>query len=555
MKKILIIVALALLVCCSYTIGQPKDITRVGPVTDTVDLTKYSHVYYVSQTNGSDKDGNGSRSRPWNTLVYALTMVTSNPQNSRTALLVAEGTYKDGTVQMKSSVDIFGGFNAGSWERDIYAYPTILNGDYSRRVVVGADDSRIDGVTIANGIARSEGGGMLCDDTSPEISDCFIINNCSLEPENFNTARIHQKGNEGGGIACRYNAVPMIRNNVFYNNRTSIGNGGALSFYGWLRERHATDKRIEKNFMEGSGRGVVRDNVFIQNTAGINDIAQTRSSNGGAISCSNEARPIIENNIFASNRAKGNSDAGGIYVEDFSYPTIDHNWIVGNIADDDGGGMYIMRLSHAVVTNNFIAGNWTMNGGAGGIRLSKEGRALISDNTIVENQSGGGVQCVDSYMELRKNLIMNNKGKTSVRYSNNFSYFKPSLVDNNTILGNEGKVTLDLMKGDKIDVNNNDVNEELAGANNKYQPVKLNSKSISGKVAKYSFDEQHYQSMIETKISEDPQTLLGRTVHIGNFWSVVCRVEKNKLYVWGNVAERIGDSSSLEILSDYQVQK
>jgi len=555
MKKILLRVSLALLVFCNYSIGQSKDIAKVGPVTEKVDLTRYSHVYYVSQTNGSDKDGNGSQSKPWNTLLHALTTITDNLESSRTALLVAMGTYKEGTVQMKPFVDIFGGFKAGSWERDIYSYPTILNGDYSRRVVVGADDSRIDGVTITNGIARSEGGGVLCEDTSPEISNCFIVNNCSLEPENFNTVRIHQKGNEGGGIACLYNAVPIIRNNIFYRNRTSVGNGGALSFYGWLRERHATDKRIENNFMEGSGRGVVRNNVFIQNTAGINDITQTRSSNGGAISCSNEARPIIENNVIASNRAKGNSDAGGIYVEDFSYPTIHDNRIVGNIADDDGGGIYIMRLSHAVVTNNFIAGNWTTNGGAGGIRLSKEGRALISDNTIVENQSGGGIQCIDSYMELRNNIIMNNKGKTSIRYSNNFSYFIPSPVENNIILGNEGKVSLETKKGAKIDVNNNDVNEKVAGKNNKYQPVKLNSKSISGEVVKHAFDEQHYQTMIETKDSDNPQSLLGRTIHIGNFWSVVCRVDDNRLYVWGNAAEHIADSSGLEILSDYQLQK
>ena len=555
MKTNLLILPLTFIVFCSYSIGQSQDISEVGPHTEQVDLTTYSQVLYISQINGSDKEGNGSQLKPLCTILFALNNITHNADKNKTALLVAAGTYKDGTVNMKSYVDMFGGFNNVSWQRDIYANRTILDGDYSHRVVIGADEARIDGFTIANGTTRSKGGEILCDDTSPEISNCLVVNNSTVEPEHFNSARIHQKGNEGGGIACLYNAIPLIRNNMFYKNRTSIGDGGALSFYGWLRERHATDKRIENNFMEGSGRGVVRNNVFIQNTAGINDVTQTRSSNGGAISCSNEARPIIENNVIASNRAKGNSDAGGVYVEDFSYPTIKGNWIVGNISDDDAGGIYVMRLSHAVIINNFIAGNWTMNGGAGGIRLSKEGRALIADNIIVENQSGGGVQCIDSYMELRNNVIMNNKGKTSIRYSNNFNYFIPSLVENNVILGNEGKVSLELKKGETIDVNNNDVNENVAGKNNKYRPVKVDSKSISGEVAKYSFDEQYYQTMIETTGFDNPQTLLGRTLHIGNIWSVVCRVEQNKLYVWGNVAERIADSSGLEILSDYQLQK
>ena len=555
MKTNLLILPLTFIVFCSYSIGQSQDISKVGPHTEQVDLTTYSQVLYISQINGSDKEGNGSQLKPLCTILFALNNITHNADKNKTALLVAAGTYKDGTVNMMSYVDMFGGFNNVSWQRDIYANRTILDGDYSHRVVIGADEARIDGFTIANGTTRSKGGGILCDDTSPEISNCLVVNNSTVEPEHFNSARIHQKGNEGGGIACLYNAIPLIRNNMFYKNRTSIGDGGALSFYGWLRERHATDKRIENNFMEGSGRGVVRNNVFIQNTAGINDVTQTRSSNGGAISCSNEARPIIENNVIASNRAKGNSDAGGVYVEDFSYPTIKGNWIVGNISDDDAGGIYVMRLSHAVIINNFIAGNWTMNGGAGGIRLSKEGRALIADNIVVENQSGGGVQCIDSYMELRNNIIMNNKGKTSIRYSNNFNYFIPSLVENNVILGNEGKVSLELKKGETIDVNNNDVNENVAGKNNKYRPVKVDSKSISGEVAKYSFDEQYYQTMIETTGFDNPQTLLGRTLHIGNIWSVVCRVEQNKLYVWGNVAERIADSSGLEILSDYQLQK
>ena len=555
MKKILLISSFTVFIFCGYLAGQSRDISKVGPVTEKVDLTKYNQIFYVSKNVGSDKDGTGSQTKPWATITYTLNKITNNAENNKVALIVAEGVYTGGTIQMKSFVDIFGGFKDGSWGRDIYGYPTILDGNYSRRVVIGADDSRIDGVTITKGISRGEGGGMLCDDTSPEISNCFIVDNYALEPENFNYTRIHQKGNEGGGIACLYNSVPVIRNNIFYKNRTSIGDGGALSFYGWVRERHGSDRRIENNFMEGSGRAEVRNNVFIQNVAGVNDIDQTRSSNGGAISCSNESRPIIENNVIVSNRANGNSDAGGIYVEDFSYPTVNDNWIVGNIADDDGGGMYIMRMSHALVTNNFIAGNWTINGGAGGIRLSKEGRATISDNIIVDNQSGGGVQCIDSYMQLMNNIIMNNKGKSSIRYSNTFSYFIPSQIEKNIILGNEGKVMLELRKDETIDFSNNDVNEKVTGINNKYNLVKLNTKSITGKIEGNSFDMANYQTVIVIKDLTDKSVLDGRVIRIGDFWSVIYKVENNKLYVWGNAEKRDRESSEFEILSDYWIKK
>ena len=207
MKTNLLILPLTFIVFCSYSIGQSQDISKVGPHTEQVDLTTYSQVLYISQINGSDKEGNGSQLKPLCTILFALNNITHNADKNKTALLVAAGTYKDGTVNMKSYVDMFGGFNNVSWQRDIYANRTILDGDYSHRVVIGADEARIDGFTIANGTTRSKGGGILCDDTSPEISNCLVVNNSTVEPEHFNSARIHQKGNEGGGIACLYNAI------------------------------------------------------------------------------------------------------------------------------------------------------------------------------------------------------------------------------------------------------------------------------------------------------------------------------------------------------------
>lgn len=552
MKKVILIVSIAVLNFYNYSVGQSKDISKVGPLTEQVDLTKYNNVLYISQTNGSDKEGDGTQSKPWDTIIYALNKITDNSKSNRTALLVAEGRYKGGTIQMKSFIDIFGGFQAESWKRDIYNHSTIIDGDYSRRVVIGADDARIDGVTITQGISHSEGGGILCDDTSPEISNCFIVDNYTLEPEDFNHTRIHQKGNEGGGIACLYNAIPLIRNNVFFKNRTSIGNGGAISFYGWVRERHIKDNRIENNFLEGTGRAEVYNNVFVQNTAGVNDFNGTRSSNGGAISCSSESRPIIENNVIVMNRAKGNSDGGGIYVENFSYPTINNNWIVGNVSDDDGGGIYVMRMSHAVISNNFIAGNWTIRDGVGGIRLSKEGRALISNNVIVYNQSGGGVQCVDSYVELKDNIIMHNCGKTSVCYSNKFNYFIPSIIEDNIILENEGKIKLELRKEELISTKNNNTKETLNGKGNTYKPIPFDDVLIMLKIKNYSFDEGKYRTAIETDLINNDKSLVGRVIMIENFWSVIQQVSNGKLYVWGNISRHISNVSELTVLPLYK---
>jgi len=535
--------------------NQVRDISKIGPSTELVKSNNYTEIFYISQNTGSDKKGDGSKKNPWKTILSALNKVKNESDSHLIAFFVAEGVYFGATIEMKQFIDLYGGFNSKTWKRDIYKNATILDGKHTRRVVLGADNARIDGFTVTNGYSQSHGGGILCDDTSPVISNSFIVNNYAAKPDNFNNTRIHQQGNNGGGIAGLYNATPVIRNNIFYNNKTSIGDGGALSFYGWVRKRHGTDRRIENNFMVGYFRPVVKNNVFIENTAGVDDVYRTRSSNGGAISSSHEARPIIENNIIVSNRAKGNSDAGGIYAEYFSYPTINNNWIVGNISDDDGGGIYVMRLSDARITNNFIAGNWTVGKGVGGIRLSKEGRASITNNIIVRNQSGGAVQCVDSYMELKNNIIMNNKGKYNIFYSNRFSYFKPSLIEDNIIRNNEGLLMLGTKKKNRPIFLNNNISEKITIKGNTDKNVRLIENNIKGKIQKMTFNNRRYQTIVEIENKLSNESLIGRVIRIGDFWSVIFNVDNNKLYVWGNAEERTRGSLDFEILSDYQIQK
>lgn len=531
------------------------DVSKVGPKTTRIDKARYAQIYYVSQKNGSDKKGDGTEANPWETVFHALNSVKGESENHHIAVFVAEGDYSKATVVMKQYVDLFGGFSPATWERDIYKYSTVLDGRNARRVVMGADNAMLDGFTVKNGLSRSHGGGILCDDSAPTISNCFIVNNYALEPGNFDNQRIHQHGNDGGGVACLFDATPVIENNLFYNNRTSIGDGGALSFYGWSRKRHGTDRRIENNFMVGYVRPTVKNNVFVENTAGVNDIYRTRSSNGGAISCSHEARPIIENNIVASNRAKGNSDAGGIYAEYFSYPTIKDNWITGNISDDDGGGIYIMRLSDAHVTDNFIAGNWTKGGGVGGVRLSKEGRAQITGNVIVNAQSGGGVQCVDSYMELKNNIIMNNLGSYSIWFTDTFSYFKPSVVEDNIVRGNKGKLRIENKDPNQITLRDNNFDESVPGSGNVSQSVNIDEKSLSGSIKNMSFDGNKYQTVLIAGEKLNTKEVEGHVIRIGEFWSVIAKAENGKIYIWGNALERSDKAGKFEILSDYRIQK
>lgn len=554
MKNIIRISLLLFITCTFVFTQQVRNISDVGPKTEVIINSNYTQIYYIAYHIGSDKDGDGTKDKPWKTISYALQMVNDKSDSNKIAFFIGAGTYAGSTIIMEPFIDLYGGFICKTWERDIFKFASILDGENARRVVEGADNSRIDGFTVTNGLSRTHGGGILCDDTSPVISNCFIVNNFVLEPKIFNYKRIHQNGHHGAGIACFFNAVPIIRNNVFYRNRTSIGNGAGVAFYGWLRMEGAPDRIIVDNFMEGGWTPVVKNNVFIQNVSGVNDVGRTRSSNGGAISCSSEARPVIENNVIASNQAKGRGDAGGIYSENFSYPLIKANWIVGNICDDDGGGIYVNHTGHARITKNYIAGNWTLGNGVGGIRISKEGRADIIDNIIVQNQTGGAVDCVDGYMLLKNNIIMHNKGKSSIRYSNHFNYFQSSRVENNIIRENENRIIIETFGGQEVLFENNNIDEYVSGKGNINVAVAIVDDKQKLIIKNMNFDEMLYQTIIEVKKDYNDNSLSGRVVRINDFWSVINKVENNRIHVWGNATINNLINSDLYIISSYTIK-
>jgi hypothetical protein len=556
MKKILNIIIIVLFFSLPLSANEKffKDISSIGLKTEAIELSDFNKIYQVSSKAGSDKSGDGSREKPWQTLTFALSKITDAAESNKCTVLVAEGIYNSNTIIMKEWVDLYGGFDPQTWERNIFQHRTVLDGGRVRRVVVGANHARIDGFTIQNGLSRCHGGGILCDDTSPTISNNFILDNFVLEPEDFNHNRIHQQGHHGGGIACLYNAVPVIRNNIIANNKTSIGNGGGIAFYGWLRMPGISESEIKANRLEGGLQPLVENNVIIGNNAGVNDIQRTRSSNGGGISCAYESRPIIRNNVIANNQAKGRGDGGGIYNEFYSDPLIEANWVVGNIADDDAGGIYTMRMGQPIIQQNFIAGNWAPGRGVGGIRLSKEGRARIIENIIVRNLSGGGIQCVDSYMELENNIIMHNQGGEAVMVENRFSYFVPSLIRNNILRDNEQQpIFIKKNESQPPIVENNNIQGGFAGQDNYDTKPDFIEDVINGKINSADFDPTHFLTTIVLQKSIDKSDqLAGRVIRLSDRWSVIKNVESKKIIVWGDLRDL--KDIEFEIISGYHLK-
>lgn len=504
----------------------PSDIAAVGPRTVPVNTGDYAEVRYVDVRAAGEGPGAGTREQPWKSLAFGLREIRAAAEQ-RVAVLVASGTYSDETVVLREYVDVYGGFDARDWSRDIFAHETVLDGQKVRRAVIGASHAVLDGFIVRAGRAYGHGGGMLCDGTSPKITNNRFEQCHTIAPEGFRSDRIHIQGHMGGALACLFEAVPVIANNLFRANWTEIGDGGALAMYGWHR-------------LPGNPKARIEQNVFVDNRSGIKEGGRSRSSSGGAVVFSHEASSEFRHNVVAHNRAMGNSDAGGLYVEYYSSPAIENNWIVGNQGDDDGGGIYTMRLGEPLIRENLIAGNWTANGGVGGVRVSKEGRAQVLDNRIVQNQSGGGLYVVDGYVVARGNVIADNHKGFGIRTQQRFTYFQPSLFKQNRIYRNElGAVSIPDAKGAAPVLAENDIQEGLvAGAD------------ATLAIAAATFDPRTGQTMIRLCAPAAVESLVGRVVWQGDRWAVVATHGGDTITVWGDPSWNV--DAAVNLLPDYR---
>ncbi len=518
----IVVAALAVCTLTTVTRGAPAP-RRVGPVAEPVPTGRFARVFHVSRTTGDDQTGEGSAGKPWSSVRHALAQARDAGAANRYAIFVAAGTYGEGTLEMKPSVDLYGGFDAKEWSRDVARHATVLDVRRAGRVVIGADDARLDGFTIRGGSARGPGGGILCDRTAPTIANNMIVDNETLEPAGYIHGLLHQLGNDGGAIACLNGAAPVIANNLIAGNSTGVGGGGGIA-------------------TANLATPTIVDNVIVGNVTGRTDRSRSRSSNGGAIACSNlpirgerdaAIRARISGNVILNNHAGGRSDAGGIYCEYDANPEISHNLILGNRAEDDGGGIYVMKSSEPLIAANVIAGNH----GGGGVRLSKDGRALIENNVIFADE-GGGVNCVGSWMRLAHNTIVNNAGG-GVAYENLSHHLRHSVVSGNIVHGNEGKQLRDAPAGslDAADHNLIAGGGRRGEGNIDADPMFVDD-AVAGDAERAEYDAGRAQTTLTLTAAppgDGTDPLVGRPIRAGERWGVIAAVDGKRLTVWGDL--------------------
>ncbi len=177
---------------------------------------------------------------------------------------VAAGTYKPTSTtdravsfNLKSGVKIYGGFagtETARSQRDWRTNVTILSGDIgvagdssdnSYHVVYAEDvdaTAVLDGFEIHSGSANgsmetSQGGGMLCIDSSPSLANLVIYNNHAAvggglynalesSPSLVNVTFRTNEAGYGGGIYNWENSNPILVNVIFAFNSAEVKGGG-----------------------------------------------------------------------------------------------------------------------------------------------------------------------------------------------------------------------------------------------------------------------------------------------------------------------------------------
>lgn len=501
----------------------------IGPKTVTVPLEDYHRILYVSSTTGSDEQGVGSAQQPWKTMTYALDQIRDASPEKRYALIVSRGEYAHTPISMKPYVDLYGGFDPATWERDIEKNRTILTGGGERRIVIGADHACLDGFVISNGCIRGKGAGIVCDGVSPRLTNNIFFSNKTLAPIPWHPKFLHETANDGGAIYCENGASPTIENNLFAKNTTENGRGAAIAFH-----HHC--------------QGRIANNVFLHNSTGLND--PMRSSDGGAISIFDWSSPIIENNVILNNQALASNDAGGIFVALWSSPIIRRNIFVGNRCDDDAGALFVGGQEHRYdrpldplpdeehffvkIDSNVFIGNSNPSNNSGAMRFTMEGRGRFKNNIVAHNS---GIYFQRSEVTIEDNIIFDD-----FLFIETKAGLKPGLIRNNILWGNLSIETEATAKDNYL--------REPRAANFNSLPALVNDWIHLQAITTTYHPRQFVTNVLVSNTKFRKNELANRVVTAGTKWGVIKSNDSRTIEIWDDFSGNV----NFTVLPTYQLK-
>ena len=322
---------------------------------------------YVSP-DGDNSNSGLSWADPLKTIHYALSIIYADSLNPHTIYLDS-GTFSSDTNGESfpiicTSYISFSGAGENS---------TIIDANMEESVVfcIGANDINIEELTLTNGQAYWDGGGIHCENSNLNLTN-LTVSNCTA-------------GTAGGIYHTNSNSV--------FNNITVINN--AAKHYGGIFSHGSTlsiiGSDILANYAEETAGGIYCQNIETDITS-TNIIGNFAGYNGGGMVCKN-SDPELHNVLISENTA---FEGGGINCRN-SNPSLENVTISYNIANYSGGGICCDEDSSPVFSENNRCNIYMNTSPIGNDLYSQEMMNVIVDTFTVMIPTGFHASPIDNF--------------------------------------------------------------------------------------------------------------------------------------------------------------
>ena len=264
-----------------------------------------------------------------------------------------------------------------------------VDGNAADRVFTVATGAHatLDGLTITNGSASGDGGGLYNGGTLTVTNSTIsgnsatnygggLYNGGTLTATN-STISGNSAANVGGGL---YNSGTLtVTNSTISGNSAVYFDGGGIYNSGTLT---VTNSTISGNSVDGYGGGLYNGGRLTVTNSTLFGNSAIRGSgiyNGG--------RLTVTNSTISGNSAS--SDGGGLYNASSGTITLNNSTVSGNSTSGGGGGLYNASSGTITLNNSTVSGNSATLAG-GGIRNERSGGTITLKNSIVANSPSGG---------------------------------------------------------------------------------------------------------------------------------------------------------------------
>ncbi len=338
------------------------------------DADNIGEIIYVSNvSNGNGSSWSNALGSLQDAIDFGNAKYTST--GSTVQIWVTEGLYLTGikrsdSIILREGVELYGGFKGDELdikERNINLYPVVLSGDIgvkgessdnSYHVLIGANNSLVDGFTISGGYADKADGGEVYDnkgggllnyhggyrirpDLTPVLGFDTIVRSCIFE-DNY--------AEEGGAVFTYHGSSPEFDNCDFINNSSYYGGASV--------DRGGVNSKYTKCNFTGNQASYKGGAVFVDygSMANINSCTFENNSSG----TSGGAVYVIDR---ASQRIPNETDIHlidpdwALATDIFSSVLITDSIFNGNSAGVDGGVLYIYESGQGKIVNSVFSGN------------------------------------------------------------------------------------------------------------------------------------------------------------------------------------------------------